>query len=808
MMLLYIERGLLPVNKIGIYVLGVHQIMKHSLLLVLLFILFSTSAFAHLGTIVGTVYDQTTNQPLRGVTVQLTGLNRAATTNDLGQYRFADLVAATYKIELSYVGFTRKTVDITVQNDKTATVKTTLTVSLVELSEVTVSSARAHDQQLISSLDIKLRPIVNSQEILRMVPGLFIGQHAGGGKSEQIFLRGFDIDHGTDIRLTVDGMPVNMVSHAHGQGYADLHFVIPEFVEGVDFKKGPYHAEKGNFATAGWVDFRTKTALDRSFVKLEAGQFDTYRAVVGLDLLGLVGMPHHRRFGKDGTAGPYTASRRVKNQSAYLGGEYSYTNSYFDNPQNFKRLNVIGKYHGHVGANTNLTLTGSTFYSKWNHSGQIPDRAVKSGLVGFFGSIDPTEGGETSRTNANLQLVTVTPRNHVIKNQLFYANYNFELYSNFTFFLRDSINGDQIRQRERRNLFGYNGSYSTEKTIGKTHFTTTFGAQYRQDFTGGNHTPTELSYTRNRTETLERVQFGNVNELNAALYADELVHLSDRFTVNAGVRVDYFRSQYTDRLGATPTVGRATQAIVSPKINLYYTANSRVQLYLNTGKGFHSNDARVVVPQGGKQILPGGYGSDLGLITKPFPRMIVNVAAWYLWLAQEFVYVGDAGVVEPSGRSQRSGVDVSVRYQLTNRGAGANLYADLDLNTANPRALGVENGQNYLPLAPRFTSVGGLSLKTPSGFSGSVRYRYLADRPANKDNSIVAVGYFVTDLQANYARRNYALGLNVQNLFNTRWKETQFATETRLRGETNPVEEIHFTPGTPFFARLSLTLFF
>ncbi len=755
--------------------------MKQSLL-ILVFTLFSISAFAHLGTIAGTVYDHT-NLPLRGVTVQLTGLNRATTTNDLGQYRFANLVAAPYKIELSCMGFAPQLVTATVQDDKTTTANITLASAPVELSEVTVSSERAHDQQVISSLDIKLRPIINSQEILRMVPGLFIGQHAGGGKAEQIFLRGFDLDHGTDIRLTVDGMPVNMVSHAHGQGYADLHFVIPEFVAGVDFKKGPYNAEKGNLATAGWVDFRTKTALDRSFVKLEGGQYNTYRTVAGLDLLGSRG--------------------RAKNQSAYLGGEYSYSDSYFESPQHFKRLNLIGKYHGHIGANTTLTLTGSTFYSKWNHSGQIPDRAVESGRIGFFGSIDPNEGGETSRTNANVQLATVTPRNHLIKNQFFYSNYGFELYSNFTFFKEDTLNGDQIRQKERRNLFGYNGSYATETSIGRTRFTTTVGVQYRQDITGAGKTPTELSHTKNRTETLERLNFGDINELNAGAYADELIQLSDRFTVNAGVRVDYFRSQYTDRLTATPQTSRATQAIVSPKLNLYYTANSRLQLYLNTGKGFHSNDARVVVPRGGKQILPAAYGSDLGVIVKPFPRLLINAAAWYLWLAQEFVFVGDENVLELSGRSQRMGVDVSVRYQLTKT-----LYADLDLNTANPRSVGVEAGQNYLPLAPRFTSVGGLSLKTPSGFSGSLRYRYMADRPANEDNSIVAKGYFVNDLQASYTRRNYTLGLNVQNLFDVRWKETQFATETRLRGEAEPVTEICFTPGTPFFARLSLMVSF
>ncbi|MDB5243069.1 MAG: TonB-dependent receptor [Spirosoma sp.] len=765
--------------------------MKHCFLFLLLLI--STPTYAHLGKLVGTVYDQATNLPLSGVNVRLSDMGKATLTDESGRYRFEGLTPASYTLELSHVGFGAQIVTVLVQDDQTTVIETILSTAPVQLSEVLVSSLRAHDQQLISSLDIKLRPIVNSQEILRMVPGLFIGQHAGGGKAEQIFLRGFDLDHGTDIRLSIDGMPVNMVSHAHGQGYADMHFVIPELVEGVDFKKGPYNAEKGNLATAGWADFRTRTALDRSFVKLEVGQFDTYRAVAGLDLLSMA-----RRSGKGDRA-----SGRATNQSAYIASEYSYSNSYFDNPQHFNRLNVLGKYHGHVGDNTNLTITGSTFYSQWNASGQVPDRAVESGLIGFNGSIDPNEGGQTSRTNANVQLITLTPRNHVIKNQLFYSNYNFELYSNFTFFKEDTVNGDQIRQKERRNLFGYNGSYSTQTSVGRSNWTTTVGIQYRQDLTEG----TELSHTKNQTKTLERKNFGNINELNAGAYADELVQVTDRFTINAGVRVDYFRSQYIDRLLAVPQTAQATQAILSPKFNLYYTLNSRLQLYLNTGKGFHSNDARVVVPRNGKEILPAAYGSDLGVIAKPFPTLFINVAAWYMWVAQEFVFVGDENILELSGRSRRAGVDVSIRYQLTKT-----LYADLDLNTADPRSIGVENGpsgrdQNYLPLAPRFTSVGGLSLKTPSGFSGSLRYRYMAGRPANVDNSIVAKSYFVNDLQASYTKQNYTLGLSVQNLFNVRWKETQFATESRLRGEPHPVTDICFTPGTPFFARLSLTYY-
>ena len=750
--------------------------MKKLLLLsIISFLSFQT--FAHLGSITGTVYDNGTNQAVKGVNVQIVGLNKGTITNELGQYRFEDLPAAPYKIEISFIGFKSQIVVVNVKDDENTSIKTSLNVSNIELSEVVITSQRPHDQQFISSLDIKLRPINNSQEVLRTVPGLFIGQHAGGGKAEQIFLRGYDLDHGTDIRLTVDDMPVNMVSHAHGQGYADLHFVIPELIQGVDFKKGSYNAEKGNLATAGWVDFRTKNAIDHSFLKVEGGQYNTYRAVGGIDLLGEKG--------------------KQRNQSAYLASEYSYSDSYFDNPQNFKRINVIGKFHGHLTNNTNLTLTSSTFWSKWNHSGQIPDRAIASGLTGFFGSVDPTEGGETSRTNFNAQFVTITPSNHVIKNQLFYSNYNFELYSNFTFFKEESINGDQIRQKEHRNLFGYNGSYSINSSIGQKDLTTTFGVQYRQDITNG----TELSRTKDRVITTDALKLGNINELNASVYADELIKFSDKFTVNAGVRFDYFRNKYDDLLNQE--LGTAEATIVSPKLNFYYTFNPHIQLYLNTGKGFHSNDTRVVVPQGGLNILPPTYGSDLGIIYKPFPKLLINAASWYIYSQQEFVYVGDEGVIEPSGRSRRYGVDVSVRYQLTK-----SLYADVDINTAVPRSLDAEAGKNYLPLAPTFTTVGGLSLQSPSGFSGSLRYRYMADRPANEDNTVIAKGYFVNDLQMNYTKGHYNIGLSIQNLFDVRWKETQFNTESRLKGEAEPVEEIHFTPGTPFFGRVSLAYSF
>lgn len=722
-------------------------------------------------TLKGQIINQSTQLPIEGAIVR-TLPNGYAVTNSLGEFSISKLASSEVQVQISHIGFQKYEAKVKTNQ----TLKIALPIAMVQLDEVEVHPENAHQQQTISSIDLQLRPINNSQEILRSVPGLFIGQHAGGGKAEQIFLRGFDLDHGTDIRLTVDGMPVNMVSHAHGQGYADLHFVIPELIERVDFKKGPYYADKGNFTTAGWVDFRTKNVLDKNFVKVEAGQFNTYRAVGGFNLLG--------------------QKAKERNESMYVGGEYSYSDSYFDSPQHFRRINAVTKYNRQFSSQSQLTLTASTFWSKWNHSGQIPDRAVDSGQISFYGAIDDTEGGETSRSNFNAQLVTQLG-NGVLKNQLFYSNYNFLLFSNFTFFKEDPINGDQIKQHENRNLWGGNTSYSLEHSNGAS---SNIGVDYRQDFVNN----LELSRTVNRTFVSDSLKYGKVMEQNLGFYYDYTIRLSERLTANVGLRYDMFWNRYNNFLSdSSKYTLRANASILSPKFNLYYTPNNRVQLYLNTGKGFHSNDTRVVVATQGREILPAAYGSDLGVVWKPFSKLLLNMSAWYLWLDQEFVYVGDEAVVEPSGKTRRMGLDLSLRYQITDW-----LYADMDWNIAKPRALGVNELQAFLPLAPTRTSTGGLNVRTQNGWSGSLRYRYMADRPANEDNTIIAKGYFVNDMQVNYQYKAYNFGLSVQNLANVRWKETQFATESQLKNETEPVNEIHFTAGTPFFAKLSVGISF
>lgn len=751
--------------------------MKKTILYIVLF-LQSFKILAQQGDLEGVVLDKNTQKALPFAVVTLQNTAFTTLTNEAGMFYFKNLDIGKYKIHIQTIGYATYLEEVTIAKDMNTALNVWLEAGSMLLDEIAVTSANAHKQQIINKIDINLRPLSNSQEILRMVPGLFIGQHAGGGKAEQIFLRGFDIDHGTDVRLTVDGMPVNMVSHAHGQGYADLHFVIPELVENVAFKKGMYHADKGNFSTAGWVNFQTKDVLENSFGKVEIGQFNTYRGLAAVNLLG--------------------EKARQKEQNAYLATEYNYSDSYFDSPQKFHRLNIVGKYNGKISDKTHLKLTSSHFYSKWNHSGQIPDRAVESGQISFFGAIDDTEGGETSRTNLNAEFLTTTSNGGVLKNQFFYTNYNFLLYSNFTFFLNDSVNGDQIRQRENRHILGYNGAYTMPNVILGKKGDLTFGVQYRQDMTKNS----ELSATLNRSTVVTPYKLGDIHEANLGFYIDENIDLSAKWHLNVGLRYDFFRNQYVDKLDDDKKAVATANAIF-PKLNIYYTHNQNIQLYLNTGRGFHSNDTRVVVPQNGKEILPAAYGSDLGVIWKPMPRLFLNSAIWYLWLDQEFVYVGDAGVIEPSGKTRRIGFDVSARYQLSPL-----LFADVDVNWTQPRALDVPKTEHFLPLAPTFTSIGGLSLVQKTGFNGSLRYRYMANRPANEDNSIVAKGYFVTDLQMNYLKNRYNIGLSVYNLFNQKWKETQFATESRLKNEAQPVEEIHFTAGSRFFARLSLMISF
>lgn len=748
---------------------------KTCLIILLLFISFVS--FSQKGRVEGYISDAETKTPLNGASVIVQG-SRGDNSDAFGKFVINGINAGQYELIVSHVSYKTEIIPVEVKENIVSTVSVAMKKSNIDLAEVKINGKKTSPLNTIGAVDIMLRPVNTSQEILRIVPGLFIAQHAGGGKAEQIFLRGYDIDHGTDINITVDGMPVNMVSHSHGQGYADMHFLIPETIERINFDKGPYFTNKGNLATAGYAEFQTKEFLKTNFLKIEGGQYNTQRAVGMLKLVNKEDEKSRQQF--------------------YIASEYFRSAGYFESPQDFHRFNLMGKYNAWFGNQSQLTISASTFDSKWNASGQIPDRAVKSGMISRFGSIDNSEGGNTRRTNFNIRHARQWKNNWKTTDQVYYSRYNFNLYSNFTFFLNDPVNGDEINQKENRNIYGFNTTAVKTWMMGNKDANTEFGAGFRLDDVNGIALSKAI-----RRKFIEYKQHGDVKELNAYLAWNQNLELSDKLAVNGGLRLDHFRFAYKDILAGQTSFRHQQRTIASPKLNFVYTASPTIKVYLNNGIGFHSNDTRVILNNSADDILPKVYGTDLGIIYKPARNLILKTALWHFNSEQEFVYVGDEGIVEPGGKTRRIGLDVSVRYQFASW-----LYGDLDLNYTKARAIDAPKGENYIPLAPSFTSIGGLSAKMKNGFSGSLRYRYINDRPANEFNTVKADGYIISDMILSYAWKKFEVTFSVENLFNGEWREAQFATESRLQFEPNPVSEIHYTPGTPRFLKIGISIRF
>jgi TonB-dependent Receptor Plug Domain len=663
---------------------------------------------------------------------------------------------------------------------------------LVNLKEITITNHADNltSSKTLSRIDLNTIPVKSAQDLLRLVPGLFIAQHQGGGKAEQIFLRGFDADHGTDVNVSVDGLPVNLVSQAHGQGYADLHFVIPETIAEYDFGKGPYYADKGDFCTAGFVAYHTINILNKNTAETEYGQFDTKRGLLMMNLL--------------------SEKAKEKGLSAYITGEALYTNGGpFDIPEHFNRYNLFGKFNTKIGTNNALIFTLSTLESKWKAAGEIPNRAQAEGYIKDpFGSIDSSQGGYTTRTNANLKLTSLLRNDFTWENQAFYSYCYFNLISNFTFFYADPVHGDEFGQHESRDIYGYKSTLSHRNYFGNTTLSSSAGVGLRYDRTH----PSWLSHTVNGDSILNFIQYGVVKEANAFGYINETLE-SGKWLFNIGLRFDYFNFYYLNRAPASDTASKIysglntsqANSIVSPKFNIQYTANQELQFFIKTGKGFHSNDARVVIANQGYRILPAAYGIDIGLNWKPASNLFINIAFWYLYLQQEFTYGSDFGdeSVEPGGRTVRKGVDFSLRYQIAKW-----LFVNLNVDLAKPRDLDAPEGRNYLPLAPTFSSTAGLYYRFKNGLNGGISYRYLHNRAANSDYSLTAYGYFITDLTANYTRKKFEVGVSIENLFNQNWNEAQFEYVSRLKYEKYPVDEVSNTPGVPFFAKLKFAVFF
>jgi len=359
---------------------------------------------------------------------------------------------------------------------------------------------------------------------------------------------------------------------------------------------------------------------------------------------------------------------------------------------------------------------------------------------------------------------------------------------------------DQIRQKENRNLIGFNSTLFKDFFLGTNFISTQCGIGLRNDAISD----IKLVHTVNRKNTLKNLYDGDILETNLYAFYDISMDLG-RFTVNPGIRLDFFKFGYDDHLKPKSDFQPKLIGTMSPKMTITYRQNSKWQYYLKFGKGFHSNDTRGIIASameadtGAYKPVPAANGADLGVYRRLTKHLVLQAAQWYLQSKQEFVYVGDEGIVEASGRSQRFGLDFGLRSQIRDH-----WFAYLDCNLARARSIDQPSGSDYIPLAPNLTMTGGITYRSAKGVSGGLRMIHLGDRPANEDYSIKANGYvrFEVNVQCDFKR--FTLGLLVQNLLNTQWKETQFATKSRLFNEPESVEEIHFTPGTPFAPRIKI----
>jgi len=664
--------------------------------------------------------------------------------------------------------------------------------------------------------DFQLRPIGSVQDILRVMPGLVLVQHSGGGKANQYFLRGFDADHGTDIAFSIDGVPINMPSHAHGQGFSDTNFIIPEVVEHVEITKGPYFANQGDFATAGAVNLVSRDAFEHSSVGIGFGGSPghgapSYRAL-------LVASPHF-----------------ADNIKAAFAVDVGRANGPFDNPENWDKYKLFNKLTWAPTPTQSISLTEMSYGGNWHGSGQIPERAVAMGLS-RFGSIDPDEGGDSARHQIALQYALRPNERSELKALAYVATYRFNLFSNFTLYERDPEHGDEIEQIDRRTFYGGKVSYRNVQTLGKVRFDTTIGADVRSD-----DIHNELWDTEHR-EQLSAVRSDDVHETLIGAYANEEITPWKWLRLDVGGRADSLTFAVDNRLDTTdptnPRSGTDGAAQLSPKLAAVVTAldtkNEQLEMYLDYGHGYHSNDVRGVFSTPAVTPLARAVGEEIGMRGRFWNRWDVAASLWMLDLASETVWNGDDGTTEASDPTNRYGLEMETRFEITKW-----LAADLDL-TLTHSAFTVNHGNatGALALAPKQTWSGGLSARHklgPGVARAGFRFFGIGPRPASDDGVITVPGWTEFDLHLGYRHRRFDLALDIENLFDGQFYSAAFDTVSRLRTDpaigapipsgfscgpnarlaSGPVagrfygcEGLDFTPAYPFSARVTGTFFF
>ncbi|WP_141686690.1 TonB-dependent receptor [Bradyrhizobium sp. LMTR 3] len=628
----------------------------------------------------------------------------------------------------------------------------------------------------ISGTELNARPFSRVGEALEAVPGLIVTQHSGEGKANQYFLRGFNLDHGTDLAISVDGMPVNMPSHGHGQGYADINFLIPELVQSVSVRKGPYFADQGDFASAGAVAIDYVNRLPKNVTELTFGSFGYHRAL----------------------AAGSTAVGAGTLLSAFEGVAY---NGPWDVPDNVRKLNGVLRYSQGT-ATDGFTLSAMAYSNGWNSTDQVAQRAIDQGVIDRFGTLDPTDGGVSSRFSLSSNWAQSSEYGQS-KVNAYVINSSLRLYNNFTYFLDDPVNGDQFSQMDRRTVYGLNASHAFDVRVGGIETQTRIGLQTR-----GDDIRVGLFKTLQR-ETLSTVREDSVKEGNVGLWADTTARWTDWLRTTVGIREDYFAGRV---LSDTPqNSGNARASMASPKAGFVLGPWYRTEFYGNAGYGLHSNDIRgatitvdpldKVTPQDRVPLLVRSKGGEIGIRTKAIEGLTSSLAVFVLDFDSELLFVGDAGTTEPSRPSRRVGVEWTNQYKMLPW-----MRLDFDVAYTRARFTDVDPVGNFIPGAPAWLASGGVTFGGEAGWFGALRGRYFGPRPLIEDDSVRSQSALIFNARAGYKFDNgLRLQLDVLNLFNAKTSQIEYYYLSRLPGEPiGGVADRHVHPAEPLAVRLTL----
>jgi hypothetical protein len=740
-----------------------------------------------------------TGAPLPGVLVELQAEHTATSgvTDDTGAFVFTGVPPGRARLTFKLINFSTQRRELTVVDDKAAMLTVVMRLSLT--ADVTVTAERTFrniadldnpaenivgiaasaSQGAITAAQLEARPISRAGEVLETVPGLVVSQHSGEGKANQYYLRGFNLDHGTDFATTIAGVPVNMPTHAHGHGYSDNNFLVPELVSGVQYKKGPYFADEGDFSAAGAANINYVNQLERPIARVSFGGQGWGRVLAA-------------------------ASPRVGSGHLLGAIEISHNDGPWERPDDYQKANGVVRYsRGDV--RNGYSVIGMFYRARWDATDQIPDRAVASGALSRFGHIDPTDGGSTHRASAAVDFQRSSSRAST-RASAYVMRYGLELFSNFTYFLDDPINGDQFEQSERRTVAGGRVTHRRLGSFFGRSAENAIGAQFRHDAIG-----TIGLFKTVAQQRLSTVREDGVNQSSLGTFAQSEIEWSRVLRTTVGLRADVFR--FDVRAGDPVNSGREHDTLVSPKFGAVLGPWADTELYVNAGMGFHSNDARgatiVRDPVTGDPVdrvtpLARARGAEVGLRTVKLRGVQTTVALWALGLDSELLFIGDAGTTEASAPTRRYGIEWA-NYGRLNRW----MTFDVDLSFSRAEFTGDDSGLR-VPGAVNRVVQAGLTVEPSRPLFGSIRLRHFGPRPLVEDASVMSRSTTVVNAEVGYRLSSRArLVLEAFNLGNAKASDIDYFYTSRLPGEPLAgVDDVHTHPTPPRTARIALHVAF